>query len=138
MASKTRGPGIVVGDTEASNLKKKPPLKSKPDNSQTRRRAQRKNLHRPAETQAGARRTYTVYNGRVLLGTFVWNERTQEALAWNASRRFVGRFGSYQAAAQAIGRAAVTAPQTAEARRRLDDPHPPFVTGLSEQFLGRG
>jgi hypothetical protein len=135
MASTTRGPG--AGNTEASE--KNAPLKSKPDNSQASRRTQRRK-HDPAENRAGVgtRRAYAVYDGRVWLGTYIWNERTQQALAWKASRQFVGRFGSFRAAARAIGRAAITERQVADARRRLDDPNPPFVTGLPEHFLRRG
>jgi hypothetical protein len=133
MTAKQRGPG--AGNTEAP--KKNAPIKSKPDNSQASRKAQRRKRE-PAENRVAARRAYSVYDGRVWLGTFIWNERTQQALAWNASRQFVGRFGSYNAAARAIGRAAVTSWQTAEARRRLNDPNPPFVTGLPEHFLRRG
>jgi hypothetical protein len=136
MASTKRGPG--AGNTEASG--KNAPRKSKPDNSQARRKVQRKNPRRPAENHAGAstRRAYVVYNGREWLGTFVFNERTQQALAWDASRQFVGRFGSYRTAALAIGRTALTARQMAEARRRLDDPNPPFATGLPSHFLRCG
>jgi hypothetical protein len=79
-----------------------------------------------------------VCDGTTALGAIIWNERTRLALAWTASRKFVGRFGSYQAAARAISRTAVTARQEAEARRRLDDPNPPFVTGLPAHFLRRG
>jgi hypothetical protein len=39
MASNARGPGAVVGSTEASK-KKTAPVKSKPDNSQAHRKAQ--------------------------------------------------------------------------------------------------
>jgi hypothetical protein len=133
MARTKKNPG--AGGTGVSG--KNVPTKNSPDNSQKLSTAQLK-TSKPAASYAGARRTYTVYNGRVWLGTFVWNERTQQALAWNASRRFVGRFGSYKAAARAIGRAAITERQAAEARQRLDDPHPPFVTGLPEHFLRRG
>jgi hypothetical protein len=136
MASKKRGLGTA--NTEAP--RKNAPLKCNSNNSETIRSAQRRNPCRPVENRADAstRRDYSVYDGRVLLGTFVWNERTQQALAWNAARRFVGRFGSFKAAARAIGRAAITERQAAEARRRLADPHPPFATGLPEHFLGRG
>jgi hypothetical protein len=133
MARTKRNPG--AGGTGVSG--KNVPVKNSPDHIQTRGTAQPK-TRKPATSYAGARRTYTVYDGRTLFGTFVWNERTQQALAWNASRRFVGQFGSYKAAARAIGQAAVTARQMAEARRRLEDPHPPFATGLPEHFLRRG
>jgi hypothetical protein len=118
MVSKNRGPGAVVGNTEVPK-KKNALVKSKPDNSQATCRAQRKNLRSTAESHAGARHTYSVYDGRVLLGTFVWNERTQQALAWNASRRFVGQFSSFRAAARAISRAAVSDLGAAEARHWL-------------------
>jgi hypothetical protein len=132
MTVKQRGPG--AGNTEAP--KKNAPIKSKPDNSQASRKAQRRKRE-PAENRVAARCAYSVYDGRVWLGTFIWNERTQQALAWNASRRFVGRFGSYKAAARTIGRAAIAERQAADARRRLNDPKPPFVTGLPSHFLLR-
>jgi hypothetical protein len=57
----------------------------------------------PATGSPSTRRRFSVYDGQVWLGDFIWNEATAEALAWNASRRFVGRFGSFQAAARASG-----------------------------------
>ena|SRR5579864_7433938 len=93
--------------------------------------------HRPATGSPSTRRRLSVYDGRLRLGDFIWNEATQQALAWNAARQFVGQFGSYQAASRAIGRATVTARQAAEARLRLDDPNPPFVTGLPQHFFLR-
>ena len=87
---------------------------------------------------ASTRRAYVVYNGQQLLGSFVLNEATDEALAWNASRCFVGQFKGYKAAARGTRRAAATEQHAAEARRRLADPNPPFVTGLSEHFLRHG
>src|SRR6267154_4057278 len=133
MTRTKRNPG--AGGTRVSG--KNVPTKNSPYHSQTRAIPQPRR-RKPAENRAAPRRAYTVYDGRTLLGTFVWNERTQQALAWNAWRRFVGQFGSFQAAARAIGRAAITERQAAEARRRLADPHPPFATGLPEHFLGRG
>jgi hypothetical protein len=62
--------------------------------------------HLPAAGSPSTRRAYAVYDGRMRLGTFIWNERTQQAIAWDALRKFVGRFGSYSAAARAIGQAA--------------------------------
>jgi hypothetical protein len=136
MASKTRGPDAAVGSTEAS--KTNFPVQSKPNDSQATRRTQRKKPRKAAKSHVRARRAYTVYDGRLWLGTLVWNERTRLALAWNASRRFVGRFGSIKDAARAIGQAAGAERRAAEARRRLGDPHPPFVTGLPSHFLRRG
>jgi hypothetical protein len=78
-----------------------------------------------------------VLAGSIALGTVIWNERTRLALAWAASRRFVGRYGSYQAAARAIGQAAVAERRAIEARRRMDDPPPEFATGLPKHFLRR-
>jgi hypothetical protein len=46
-----------------------------------------------------------IYDGQTCLGTVVWSESTRKAFAWNASRGFVGRFDSIQAATRAIGRA---------------------------------
>jgi hypothetical protein len=94
--------------------------------------------HRPAAGSPSTRRRFSVYDGRRRLGDFIWNEATRQALAWDASRRLVGRFGSYQAAARAISRAAVTARKAVEARRRLDDPTTPFTSGLPKHFLRRG
>jgi hypothetical protein len=51
MVSKKRGPGAVVGNTEAPK-KKKALIKSKPDNSQTTCRAQRKNPRSPEAVDA--------------------------------------------------------------------------------------
>jgi hypothetical protein len=67
--------------------------------------------HPPATTIPSTRRRLSVYDGRLWLGDFVWNEKTQQALTWDASRRFIGQFGSYRAAARAIG-------QHAAARRQ--------------------
>src|SRR5579863_9433067 len=133
MASTTRGPG--VGDTRAS--KKNIPTGNDSNNSQATRGAQPRKRG-VGESCAGSRRLYTVYDGRAWLGTFIWNDATRQALAWNASRRFVGRFESYLAAARAIGAAAATENRAAEARRRLANPRPPFATGLPEHFLRRG
>jgi len=133
MASTKRGPG--AGNTEASKINA--PLKSDSDHKETRPSAQRL-TREPVESYTGARRAYAVYDGRERLGRFIFNERTQQALAWDASRRFIGRFGSFKAAARAIGAAAVTERHAADARRRLNDPSPPFVTGLPEHFLRRG
>lgn len=94
--------------------------------------------HRPATGSPSTRQRFSVYDGRLWLGDFIWNEATCEALAWNASRRFVGRFGSFQTAARAIGQTAITARRVAEARRRLDDPRPAFQSGLPEHFMRCG
>jgi hypothetical protein len=136
MASTKRGP--ATGNSEASD--KNAPLKSKTDRRQRSRRRQRNNPRRLAENRAGAsaRRPYAVYDGQQLLGHFILNEATKQALAWNASRQFLGRFDGYKAASRAISRAAVTERQRTEAFRRLHDPHPPFASGLSEHFLSVG
>jgi hypothetical protein len=135
MASKKRGLGTANTEAPPKNA----PLKSNFYNNQARRRTQRKNPRGPGETRAGAstRRSYAVYYGQRLLGHFIVNEATNQALAWNASRQFLGRFDGYKAASRAINRAAVTERQRAEARRRLDDPNPPFASGLPEHFRGR-
>jgi hypothetical protein len=133
MIAKTRGPGDGVTEAPKNNA----PIKSKPDNNQARRRAQRRKRE-PAENRRSARREYVVYDGQRLLGIFIFNDVTRQALAWNARRKFIGRFVGYQAAARAISQAAVTELQAAEARRPLDDPNPPFVTGLPSHFLRRG
>src|SRR5216684_4801961 len=132
MTAKQRGPG--AGNTEAP--KKNAPIKSKPDNIQANRRAQRRKRE-PAENRVSARREYAVSVGQRLLGSFIFNEATKQALAWNARRKFIGRFVGYQAAARAISRAAITERQAEDARRRLNDPNPPFVTGLPSHFLLR-
>ena len=136
MASKKRGLGIA--NTEAS--RKNAPLKSKIDNSQASRRTQRRNRRRPAENRARAstRRSYAVYDGQQLLGRIILNQASNQTWAWNAARQFLGRFDAYNAAARAISQAAITEWQRLEARRRLDDPHPPFATGLPEHLFGRG
>jgi hypothetical protein len=69
----------------------------------TKSRAARK--HQPVENRAGAvskRRRYAAYDGQRLLGTFILNERTGIALAWDSERRFIGRFTGYQEAARGI------------------------------------
>ncbi len=93
--------------------------------------------HPPATTSPSTRRRLSVYDGRLWLGDFGWNEKAQQARAWDTSRRFIGEFGSYRAAAGAIGRHAAAEQQEAEARHRLDDRSPPFVSGLPEHFLRR-
>jgi hypothetical protein len=73
---------------------------------------------------ASKRHAYSVYIGRQLLGRIVLNEGTGLALAWDhPARHFLGRFEGRKQA------------ETAIMRRRLDDPRPPFVTGLPEHFL---
>src|SRR5436189_13635 len=124
MTVKQRGPG--AGNTAAS---KDPPINSKTHSSS---RNKQRRTRKPSENRVSARRMYAVYDGRMMLGTFVLNERTQQACAWNVARRFIGRFDGYQTAARAIGGAAATALQEVEARCRLDDPTPPFATGLPE------
>jgi hypothetical protein len=62
--------------------------------------------HQSASGGPSTRHRLAVYDGRLWLGVFIWNEKTQQALVWNASRQFVERYGSYKAVAQGIGRAA--------------------------------
>jgi hypothetical protein len=89
------------------------------------------------------RRSYAVYDGQRLLGTFIVNERTGVALAWDSERRFVGRFAGYQAAARGIGSTqSIAKPGTdaknaaaTEARRRLLEPVG-FASGLPDAFRG--
>jgi hypothetical protein len=104
------------------------------------RRTQRTSSSSAAASSVGGsrRRSFAVYDGRRLLGVLILNEATDHALAWNASRRFLGRFEGHRAAARAIGQAAEIERRSLGARRRLDDPHPPFATGLPEHFLGCG
>src|SRR5262249_36090248 len=115
MIAKQRGPG--AGNTGAS--KKNTSLKSESTNHPARRHAQRRNPGRPGENRAGAstRGSYAVYDGQRLLGHFIFNKATHQALAWNVSRQFLGRFDSYKAASRAISRAAVTERQRGEALR---------------------
>jgi hypothetical protein len=136
MASKKRDLG--AGNTEASE--KNAPLKSSANTSRASRRGQRKNPHRPTKNRAdsGTRGAFTVYDGQVLLGKFVWNKSSQQALAWDAARRFIGRFNSFRAAARAISQTTRAAEHMADARHHLDDPNPPYVTGLPEHFLRGG
>jgi hypothetical protein len=130
MSAKQRGAG--AGNTEAP--KQNAPVKSKPNNSQARRKVQcRKSAS--AENRGSAWHEYVVYDGQRFIGCFIFNETTKQALAWNASRRFIGRVDGYRAAARAISRAAVTERHAVEVRRRLFDPRPEFVTGLSDRFL---
>jgi hypothetical protein len=145
MARKTRGPG--ASNAEAS--KKNAPLKSSFDSSRTSRRVQRKgSLPRAkAGDRASRRRSYAVYDGQRLLGFLILNEATNLALAWDASRHFVGRFDGHKAGARAIGSAKDDRPlnseggrkqprsTSVEARNRMLDPKPPFATGLPARFL---
>jgi hypothetical protein len=133
MPAKQRGPG----DRNTEAPKQNAPIKSKPNNSQAHRKVQRRKPA-PAKNRMSTRREYVVYDGRRFLGCFIFNETTKQALAWNASRRFIGRIDGYRAAARAISRAVVTKLQAIKARRRLDDPRPEFVTGLPEHFLRAG
>jgi hypothetical protein len=127
MASKKRNPGAG-----GARVSRKNHVRSK----DAANNSQRKGALQPL-SGGTTRRSCAVYDGRDRIGVFVWNEATREALAWNAARRFIGRFGSFRAAAQAIGCTAATERQSAEARRRLADPHPPFASGLSQRFMGR-
>jgi hypothetical protein len=113
MASKKRGPG--AGNTGAS--RKNVSFHSDSNNSHKRRGVKQKE-RRPVDSHAGARRAYAVYDGRTRLGTFIWNEKTQQALAWSATRRFIGRFGAFIAAARAIGAAAASEQQLGEPKQR--------------------
>jgi hypothetical protein len=56
-----------------------------------------------SKDRSAARRMLAIYDGQTCLGTVVWSESTHRALAWNASRRFIGRFNAVKAAARAIG-----------------------------------
>jgi hypothetical protein len=127
MASKRRNPG--AGGTRVSKTHRVG-IRNSANNSQVRTGAQ-------SVSCASTRRSYAVYDGRAWLGTIIWNEANHKALAWDAERRFVGWFDSVKTAAQAIGKAATATQQATAARRRLDDPSPPFASGLSERFLGR-
>src|SRR5579864_6830105 len=84
----------------------------------TKNRAARK--RQPVENRAGAvtkRRRYAAYDGQRLLGTFILNERTGIALAWDSERRFIGRFTGYEEAARGIGGTQSIARPNAEARK---------------------
>jgi hypothetical protein len=122
MASTTRGPG--AGGTEASG--KNTPRKN--DNKQARSETQRRNA------RVSTRRDYSVYDGRELLGRIVLEEATNQARAWNAAGRCLGRFNGYEAAAQAINSDAAAARRTAEALRQLAESNPPFASGLPDRF----
>jgi len=91
----------------------------------------------PAAVDPKRRKFCAVYDGRVQLGVFVLNERTNVAFAWDPERRFIGRVIGLKAAPEAISRNVQARISAAEARRRLNDPRPPFVSGLSGDFLGR-
>jgi hypothetical protein len=108
----------------------------------TKTRAKRK--HQPVENRADdfrSRRRYDVYDGRDLLGVFVLNERTGDALAWNSERRFIGRFAGFKAAGRGISLAATETgskkASAAEARRRLLEPAR-FASGLPSAWGPRG
>jgi hypothetical protein len=88
-----------------------------------------------------SRRVQSVYDGQRLLGTLIANEKSGLILAWDAQRRFLGRFPGSQEAARAISEASRVAEArkaaTAEALERLNKPVVGFVSGLPAHFLGR-
>jgi hypothetical protein len=133
MTRKKRG----LGASNAKASKKNAPLKSSTNVNRARRGTQRKSSRSPAVSGVGGsrRRSFALYDGRRPLGVLILNEATNQALAWNASRQFLGRFGGHRAAAWAIGHDAETERKVLAARQRLDDPYPPFATGLPEHFL---
>jgi hypothetical protein len=95
-------------------------------------------MSQESDTRDGAskRRIYTVYDGQLLLGTVIANEATKTTLAWDAERRFVGRFENFKLAAAAISKAHQAKASAAEARRRLSEPAR-FVSVLPDSFRGR-
>jgi hypothetical protein len=110
----------------------------------TKRKPTRK--RRLVENHASAdskRRLYAVYDGQSLLGTFILNERSGLALAWDSDRRFIGRFVGYLAAARGVGSIQSTAKlgvdarkaAATEARRQLLEPAE-FASGLPDSFRG--
>jgi hypothetical protein len=118
---------------QRQGLEKKAPLKSSAQISRASRKTQRK-----SRASGSRRRSYAVYDGQRALGILILNEATNQALAWNTSRQFLGRFEGHRAAARALGHDAETERKVLAARQRLDDPNPPFATGLPEHFLECG
>jgi hypothetical protein len=51
---------------------------------------------------ASKRHFYSVYIGRQPLGRIVLNEATKQALAWDNTRHFLGRFEGLKAASSAL------------------------------------
>jgi hypothetical protein len=88
-----------------------------------------------------SRREQSVYDGQRLLGTLIANEKSGLILAWDAQRRFLGRFRDPQEAASAISEAARIAEArqaaTGQALERLNRPVVEFASGLPEHFLRR-
>jgi hypothetical protein len=108
----------------------------------TKPRTTRKRKPVEKRTSADSRRCrYAVYDGQRLLGTFILNERTGLALAWDSDRRFIG----FREAARGIGSAESSArpdidarkAAATEARRRLLEPAG-FASGLPDEFRGVG
>jgi hypothetical protein len=99
-----------------------------------------KTARNSSATDSG-RREQSVYDGQRLLGILISNEKSRFILAWDAQRRFLGRFQTQREAANAISAAARAAEvrnaATAEAFEYLNRPTVEFVTGMPAHFLGR-
>jgi hypothetical protein len=87
------------------------------------------------------KRELFVYDGRVCMGRIVINGATDEADAFDADGKALGRFPGFKAAYRRILSATEPASEArkaaaAKARRRLTEPQP-FASGLPARFLGR-
>jgi hypothetical protein len=85
-------------------------------------------------------REYAIYDGQNCIGSFVVDQKTGKAKAFNAAGRLLGEFPGYDAAREAVSKAHCAAiarkAATAEALERLAEPVG-FISGLSAHFLGR-
>jgi hypothetical protein len=86
-------------------------------------------------------REYAIYDGQNCIGSFVVNERTGKAKAFDAAGRPIGTFDGYDAARhgvnQAYDDAVARKARTAEALNMLAEPLS-FVSGLPSHFLNGG
>jgi hypothetical protein len=79
------------------------------------------------------REPLAVYDGQLLIGTFVEDETSGLVLAWDVDRKLLGRFSDAKAAANAISEVALAAgaqkAATQEALERINRPDPEFKSG---------
>jgi hypothetical protein len=83
-------------------------------------------------------REYAIYDGQNCIGSFVVNERTGKAKAFDAAGRPIGTFDDYDAARHGVNHAysdvVTRKARTAEALKQLAEPFS-FVSGLPSHFL---
>jgi hypothetical protein len=86
-------------------------------------------------TKKTAAAPMTVYDGTRAIGEIqdCGRKRVRAWLGGGPARKLLGTYPDRTTAMRAV-----SAADKADALRRLDDPHPPFVTGLPAHFLRRG